>query len=84
MTCSDRRSTLASEPANVVPVCESLVGADEAAKFLDVSVSTVKRMAERGEIPGMKIGRNWKFRISLLEAWSTEKLLSRCSQGLRE
>lgn len=62
-----------------VSIREPLVGAEEAARFLDVDKRTVKRMAERGEIPGMKIGRLWKFRLSLLDAWSTRQLLSRCS-----
>ena len=33
----------------------------KAAKYLDVSVETVKKQARNKEIPAVKIGSDWKF-----------------------
>jgi excisionase family DNA binding protein len=49
--------------------CEPLIDAKRAAELLDVSASTVKRMAQSGELPGIQIGNRWKFRESWLDAW---------------
>ena len=38
------------------------IDAEEAAKMLGVTARTVTRLAERGEIPGFRVGRLWKFR----------------------
>jgi excisionase family DNA binding protein len=34
----------------------------EVADYLKVSVTTVYRMAQQGRIPGIKVGRQWRFR----------------------
>jgi excisionase family DNA binding protein len=42
----------------------------EAAQFLGgLHPKTVQRMARRGELPGYRIGRYWRFRASELSAW---------------
>jgi len=34
---------------------------EEVADYLRINVYTAYRMAERGELPGMKMGRLWRF-----------------------
>lgn len=36
-------------------------GTVEAAKFLKISVPTLTKFANSGQIPGVKIGSDWKF-----------------------
>ncbi len=43
---------------------EEPIGAEEAAKMLGVSSRTVIKLAERGELPGFRVGKLWKFRPS--------------------
>lgn len=38
-----------------------VVTADEAAKFLRVSKATLLRLANKSLLPGVKIGRQWRF-----------------------
>lgn len=59
---------------------EPLIGAVDAAKLLNCSPQTIKRNADRGEIPAMKIGNRWMFLPSLLDTWRREKLMSNCSK----
>lgn len=61
-------SSSAPKPVQAVG-CEPLIDAKRAAELLDVSASTVKRMAQSGELPGIQIGNRWKFRESWLDAW---------------
>lgn len=43
--------------------------AEQAAEYLQTSVYTVKRRARDGTIPAAKIGREWRFLRSELDAW---------------
>lgn len=48
---------------------EPLLDSDEAAQLLKIHPKTLQRMARRGEIPGVQIGKLWRFRRSELNAW---------------
>lgn len=39
----------------------TVLTADEAAQLLHVSTKTLLRLARDGELPGRKIGREWRF-----------------------
>lgn len=56
------------------PNCEPLIDADAAAAILGVHPKTVKRLAGGGQIPGMRIGKLWRFRESVLDAWMKAQL----------
>jgi len=42
---------------------------EEAARYLRVSRSTLYKMAEKGKVPCVKIGRQWRFNLAYLDAW---------------
>ena len=54
--------------------CEPLITADRAGELLKLHPKTVKRLAQSGELPAMKIGRVWRFRESSLDAWMAARL----------
>jgi excisionase family DNA binding protein len=54
--------------------CEPLIDAGRAAELLMLHPKTVKRLAQDGVLPGMKIGRVWRFRESSLDAWMSARL----------
>src|SRR6476661_8195837 len=41
----------------------------EVAAYLKLPVSTVYRLAERRDLPGHKVGRQWRFHKSVLDDW---------------
>jgi excisionase family DNA binding protein len=47
------------------PIWDSL----DAARYLRVHPRTITRMAKRGEIPAIHLGRLWRFRKADLDAW---------------
>ena len=52
-----------------VEIFEPLLDSQQAAELMNVHPETVKRRARRGEIPGLKFGKVWRFRASGLEAY---------------
>ncbi|WP_040443196.1 helix-turn-helix domain-containing protein [Ktedonobacter racemifer] len=48
---------------------DDILDADEVAKLLKLNEQTVKRLANRGELPGFKIGGRWRFRREAIEEY---------------
>jgi excisionase family DNA binding protein len=42
---------------------------EQVAQLLRLHSSTIYRMAKRGEIPGVKVGRVWRFSKDALDKW---------------
>ncbi len=59
---------------------EEPVGAEEAAKMLGVTPRTVTRLAERGEIPGFRVGKLWKFRPSDIREYIESQIRQRADK----
>lgn len=45
---------------------------DDLAAFLQVSKSSLYKLAQDGRVPGKKVGRHWRFHRSAVEAWLRE------------
>lgn len=58
-----------SSPTEVDSLFEPLLDSDGAAQLLRIHPKTLQRMARRGEIPSVQIGKLWRFRRSELNAW---------------
>lgn len=41
----------------------------ELAKFLRCNKGTIYKFANSGELPGFKLGSDWRFRVSEVEIW---------------
>jgi len=53
---------------------EPLLDSGQAAAILLLHPKTLQRMARRGEIRGLQIGKVWRFRASVLDEWIQQKL----------
>ena len=49
-----------------------VLNVDEAARMLGISGNLVRELAARGELPGRKVGRAWRFRRSTIMRWLDE------------
>ncbi len=47
----------------------SLMTVREAADYLKLNYMTVYRLAQRGRLPAIKVGRNWRFKKEILDDW---------------
>ena len=46
-----------------------VMNADEAAAFLKMPKSTLLKLTSEGQIPGVKVGRGWRFNLTGLQNW---------------
>jgi len=53
-------------PSNVMNI-------DDLAKYLKLPKPTVYRLAQSGELPGRKAGRQWRFHKDAIDKWLSEK-----------
>lgn len=52
----------------------SYLSVEEVAKRFGVNSTTVYRMAQRGRLPGFKIGNQWRFSEEMLESWVADQV----------
>ena len=48
---------------------KKILGIDGLAKYLDVSKSTLYKLAQEGKLPGQKVGKHWRFRQTTIDTW---------------
>lgn len=53
---------------------EQLLTLKEAAPLLGMHWKTLEVLARRGEIPAVKLGKRWRFRVSALDRWLSTRL----------
>ena len=46
---------------------------EEVAKRFGVNPTTVYRLAQRGRLPGFKVGNQWRFSETRLEEWVADR-----------
>jgi excisionase family DNA binding protein len=65
-----------NEPIRNTANYEPLLDSEEAAELLRIHPKTLQRMARNQEVPGIQIGKLWRFRMSELNAWLCRKKAS--------
>jgi len=53
---------------------ERLIDAVSAGLILNIHPKTVKRLSREGVIPGMRIGKLWRYRESSLDEWARTQI----------
>jgi len=48
---------------------KTFLNVDELSEYLDASLSTVYKLAQTGEIPAQKMGRQWRFSRERIDQW---------------
>ena len=55
---------------------EVLLTSKEASQVLKIHPKVLERMAKRGEVPALKVGKFWRYRATTLDAWINSRLQS--------
>ncbi|MBC8493079.1 MAG: helix-turn-helix domain-containing protein [Chloroflexi bacterium] len=53
---------------------DALMDIRQVATYLQINEATAYSWAQKGELPGIKIGRIWRFRREDIEAWLDENM----------
>ncbi|HET91341.1 MAG TPA: DNA-binding protein [Chloroflexi bacterium] len=56
--------TAAAEP--------EIMTTQEVAEYLRLAEATIYKLAQSGELPAVKVGRTWRFKRELIDAWFRE------------
>lgn len=54
---------------------EEILTLEEVAKYLKLQPQTVYKWAQEGQIPGAKLGKEWRFRRRLLDEWVDNSII---------
>ena len=61
---------------------EKLLSSNEVGEILGIHPKVVERMAKRGEVPALKVGKFWRYRASALDGWIDSRLRSQSPSAL--
>ncbi len=50
-----------------------LVTVKELSDYLRVHPSTIYRLLKQGELPGFKLGSDWRFNLAAIDRWRVEQ-----------
>ena len=42
---------------------------DELSAYLKIAKSTLYKLAQKGRLPGQKVGRHWRFHKGVIDRW---------------
>src|SRR5258708_37364391 len=54
---------------------DRLMTVRQLAEYLNLNERTVLKLVSEGELPGVKIGNQWRFRKAMLDAWLDDQML---------
>ena len=63
---------------------EDIMTLEEVAKYLKVTPQTIYTWAQDGKIPAAKLGKEWRFRKSVIDRWFNEHIDEKFSKYLSE
>ena len=64
-----KASRQVSQSGTTVLGIERLLTSQEVGDILGIHPKVVERMARRGEIPALKVGKFWRYRLLALDGW---------------
>ncbi|MFG0243615.1 MAG: helix-turn-helix domain-containing protein [Phycisphaerales bacterium JB054] len=51
------------------PATPEVMTIDDLAAYLQVSKSSLYKLAQEGRVPGQKVGKHWRFHRDTIDAW---------------
>jgi excisionase family DNA binding protein len=56
-----------------MPVPAKVMTVNELSDYLRVHRSTIYRLLKKGQIPGFKIGSDWRFNVEAIDEWRLQQ-----------
>ena len=57
----------------IAPTPPTILTVKELAEYLRVHPTTVYRLLHNRQIPGFRVGSDWRFDINMIDRWSSEQ-----------
>ncbi len=59
-----------------VPTEKEVLTIEEVAAYLRLKTQTIYRWAQGSQIPAVKLGKEWRFRKSIIDRWLDDQMLA--------
>jgi len=63
---------------------EEIMTLEEVAKYLKVKPQTIYTWAQSGKIPAAKLGKEWRFKKTVIDKWFNQHIDQRFSEFLEK
>jgi excisionase family DNA binding protein len=63
-------------PTESTPSDGEILTIEEVASYLRLKTQTIYRWAQGSRIPAVKLGKEWRFRKSIIDRWLEEQMLA--------
>ena len=63
---------------------EDIMTLEEVAKYLKLKPQTIYTWAQSGKIPAAKLGKEWRFRKSVIDKWFNQHIDKKYSEFFEE
>ena len=63
-------------PARATFIPEPLLDSEQAAAIMQIHPKTLQKLARKGDVRGLHVGKLWRFRASDISRWIDEQLAS--------
>lgn len=63
-------------PSRVTLPSDTLLDSDQAAAIMQIHPKTLQKLARKGVVRGMQIGKLWRFRASDIHEWIDQQIAS--------
>ena len=73
---TNQNVVLKKPPSSVTTIPERLLDSDEAAAIMNCHPKTLQKLARKGVVRGVHVGKLWRFRASVIEEWIQRQLAS--------
>lgn len=62
-----------TRPGKPEPAPPEVMTIDDLAAYLQVSKSSLYKLAQDGRVPGQKVGKHWRFHKEVIDRWLSER-----------
>jgi excisionase family DNA binding protein len=62
-----------SKNAGIAPVAPTILTVREVSEYLRVHPTTIYRLLRAKQIPGFRVGSDWRFGIDAIDRWCSEE-----------
>jgi excisionase family DNA binding protein len=74
---SRRKSTASRDVQPAVPERAEIITMSELASYLNCHEATIRRLLQKGDIPGFKLGSDWRFNLRSIEEWRKRRMTNK-------
>lgn len=58
-----------TRPGKPAPAPPEVMTIDDLAAYIQVSKSSIYKLAQEGRVPGQKVGKHWRFHKAVIDEW---------------